>query len=135
MIIFRDHKILGFYAEDPKSKKPYFFLPGGKVEKGESALESALRESLEETGYRVEPIPQIYERKSYEFFWNGQTYETDTEFFLGRVLNDTPEEVADAPYHRGMAWVSVDEIDAVFSYHPVILAVVKSFKLKFEQLR
>ncbi|HEV7229869.1 MAG TPA: NUDIX hydrolase [Bacteroidia bacterium] len=43
------------YAISDKVSEPIPELMAGKIEKGDTALESAMRESLEETGYRLQP--------------------------------------------------------------------------------
>jgi 8-oxo-dGTP pyrophosphatase MutT (NUDIX family) len=47
--------LLGF-----NMKKQAWEVPGGKAEEGESMLEAAVRETEEETGWRVEPEPLSY---------------------------------------------------------------------------
>lgn len=42
-----------------------YFLPGGGIEKGESAEKTLVREILEETGYSI---------KNYYLFWRAQRY-------------------------------------------------------------
>ena len=52
VIVVHKNKILGFNAVDPTSGAKYFFIPGGKIERSESALQTSVRETLEETGYK-----------------------------------------------------------------------------------
>lgn len=52
-VVLHNDQILTFFAIDPQSGKEYYFLPGGKVEPGESPVETALRETFEETGYQI----------------------------------------------------------------------------------
>lgn len=44
-------KVLTLIEEQPNSKKPCPSIPGGRCDEGETPLESAQRELLEETGY------------------------------------------------------------------------------------
>lgn len=129
IVIVHENKILGFHAEDPHSHQKYFFLPGGKIEDGETPDQAVVRETLEETGYTVvvsEGATPVFER--YDFPWNGEVFDSQTWFFKGRLEPaDQPfHDVRDTSYHQGVAWISISEIDTIFSYHPAILRAVKT---------
>lgn len=134
IIIHEDH-ILGFYAQDPTSKKDYFFLPGGQLESGESPLAATQRECLEETGHQVHLAPESEFIKDYNFHWDGQDYACRTHFFMG-VLDESyePHDVKDAHYHQGVGWIHIKEAAEVFSYSPAIqgavLKAIKAYKKK-----
>lgn len=127
VVCVHEGKILGFRAADPLSFKRYFFLPGGQVEDGESPLQSATREALEETGFLVDVDPASELVKHYKFFWNGQSYFCKTYFFRGSLQSPlvAPQEVQDASYHRGVDWVLASEADQVFVYSTEVLRAVK----------
>lgn len=125
VVVIRDDKILGFRAEDPHNKKKYFFLPGGLIEKGETAVQAAQRETFEETGYKIEVLPHVCITRDYRFEWNGQVYDCTTQFFAGSLLGDEPVPVADAAYHRGVEWQPVRLIPSLFAYHCDILEPVQ----------
>lgn len=132
VIVVHKNKILGFHAEDPTSKKPYFFMPGGKIESAESAAEAAARECLEETGYKVRVLEDSAFVRKYDFLWDGKMNHCHTTFFLGVLEEEfsSPKEVSDAAYHRGVAWIDKKDANKVFGYHPDILwAVQKLLKL------
>ncbi|MGZ3769232.1 MAG: tRNA adenosine(34) deaminase TadA [Bdellovibrio sp.] len=127
VIVFHMNKILGFHAEDPVSKSPYFFLPGGQIEEGETPAESAARECLEETGYKVRVLEETAFERKYDFFWNGKLNPCKTTFYLG-ILDEEwnpPQEVHDASYNYGADWVDIKKIPQVFSYHKDILWAVQ----------
>ncbi len=125
VVIVSENKILGFHAEDPHNHKMYFFLPGGECELGESPAQTAIRETLEETGYQVKiaDVKPILLR--YDFEWNGKIYDTETTFITATLANSKPMAVNDASYHRGVDWIPINTIDTIFAYHPIILGVVK----------
>lgn len=125
VVIVSNQKILGFHAEDPHNHKMYFFLPGGECEEGESINETATRETLEETGYKIKIIDTKPVVLRYGFEWNGKIYDTETTFVTAKIENSKPAPVNDAGYHRGVDWLDVNTIDTVFAYHPIILGVVK----------
>ncbi|NBO38604.1 NUDIX hydrolase [bacterium] len=126
IVVVHQGKILGFHAEDPQNKKMYFFIPGGRIEDGESALEAAQRETFEETGYRIEVLEESVIRRRYDFEWDGRVFDCITLFFAGRLISEDAEQVRDADYHRGAAWVSLAEVDEIFAYHKDILEPVKA---------
>ena len=48
-----DGQVIAISEWQPGTEKPYVHLVGGTVEKGEDPFDAAMREFLEETGYRV----------------------------------------------------------------------------------
>ena len=136
VVVIHGGKILGFYAEDPTSKKNYFFIPGGAIEPSESYLQAAARECFEETGYKVHVHEDTAFTKAYEFFWDGKNYFTKTTFYLATLAESwtKPGVVKDAGYHRGVDWLPVKNIPETFSYQSEILGAVQKL-LKTSQKR
>ncbi len=138
VFVIHENKILGFYAEDPYNHKKYFFLPGGLIEENETHEQTAIRETLEETGYSIEILKHITpEHRHYDFEWNGKNNDCDTHFFAGRLTTTKAKEINDADYHRGVAWQPIkqtqspskDLITEIFSYHKDILEpIIKLIK-------
>ncbi len=134
VVVLHGNKILGFNAEDPLSKIKYFFLPGGLIEHGETAFEAAARETLEETGYKVDLIKEIQTQRRYDFEWNGHINDCDTVFIAGKLIEVEPSvPVNDASYHQGVAWISVDDITKVFAYHKDVLEPVEWIVSQLQQ--
>lgn len=128
LICLHDDKVLGFHAQDPTDHTKYFFLPGGKIEEGETPAQATLRETLEETGYEAEILPGFEYFSAYPFHWDGKDYLSKTIFYAGRLKNAAaaPATVDDESYHRGVAWIPVSDIDQVFAYNSEILTAVKA---------
>lgn len=132
VIVVHKNKILGFHAIDPVSGAKYFFMPGGGIEAGESAVVASERETLEETGYKIRVFPETEFRRKYDFPWNGKINACDTVFYLAELAEPwhEPTDVKDADYHRGVEWIDLKKVDEVFSYNKDILwAVQKLVKL------
>jgi 8-oxo-dGTP pyrophosphatase MutT (NUDIX family) len=93
-------------------------IPGGARERGESAVQAALREAREEMAIRSRDVEV---RSSYAWTCGGWTYETVMAVSTGPVrlrhLSEslahvwaTPEEVVELPLHPGFraAWEAPD---------------------------
>lgn len=74
---------------------PVWDLPGGRLEKGESDLECAIREAKEETGLEIEIIRKIgcYYRPLYQ----------DTQhIFIGKVMGG--QQILNGPETASLEW-------------------------------
>lgn len=122
-IVVHQNKILGFHAIDPTNHKRYFFMPGGKIEEGETPEQAAIRETFEETGYKIRLLPGQRLRRRYDFEWNGQFFASDVIFFVGSLDEEwhVPHPVQDADYNKGAEWIRIQDIDEYFGYQPDIL--------------
>lgn len=127
VVVIHNQKILGFHAEDPSSLKNYFFIPGGAIDKDETPEECAVRECLEETGYKIQIDSETELIREYSFHWNSEDYFCKTYFYLGFLAEDfkPPQEVQDAGYHRGADWLPLKDSIETFSYHQDIQWAVR----------
>ncbi|KYG66911.1 cytosine deaminase [Bdellovibrio bacteriovorus] len=136
VIVVHKNTILGFHAIDPTSQVPYFFLPGGGLEEGESPVAAAERECLEETGYRVKVLPETAFERKYDFFWNGESYACRTVFYVAELVEPwtEPKPVNDTNYHKGVEWIQASKVREIFGYQKDILWAVQKL-LKTAQKR
>ncbi len=125
IVVIGELGVLAFRAIDPHSKQEYVFLPGGAIEVGEAPEQTAVRETLEETGYTVTVLEPRSIRKRYLFEWNGKTNDCDTIFLKGKLSSAPQKEVNDADYHRGVVWIPLTDVETIFSYHDAILDAIK----------
>ena len=102
----------------PGGKPPgTWALPKGRIDEGERAEATALREVAEETGAYGESLGKLGDVK-YWFVWEGERVFKVVSFFLVRYaggrLGDVPEEhrheVAEA------RWLPLDEAPRLLSY-------------------
>jgi 8-oxo-dGTP pyrophosphatase MutT (NUDIX family) len=92
-------------------------LPKGRIDEGERAEETALREVAEETGAHGTSLGKLGDVK-YWYVWEGERIFKVVSFFLVRYaggrLGDVPEEhrheVAEA------RWLPLDEAPGLLSY-------------------
>ncbi len=81
-------------------------LPKGKIEKGESKQEAALRELKEETGLAAVIVDGFEEQLSYFFRHKGELISKTVYFFIAEA---GPGEVILSDEHIGFAWLSYQE--------------------------
>ena len=108
-------------------KKPALgevMLPKGHVEPGETAAETALRETIEETGYRHPRIVADLGTEQAQYAYQGKQYVRDETYFL-MALDDRHREPVqgydDAAHDRvtfELAWTPLDEAPGLMSFEP-----------------
>ena len=98
-ILIRDGEILLLYTEE----QGHWDVPGGKVKKGESPTETAVREAREEIGAEVELEKPFYsgefQREDEIFLWHGYIASTDEE-----------PEIQEDRFEK-MAWTDPAQLD------------------------
>jgi 8-oxo-dGTP pyrophosphatase MutT (NUDIX family) len=92
-------------------------LPKGHVDPGETHIETALRETIEETGYYELAIVADLGERLVEFDYEDQYYRRTEHFYLMRKLGDGQEERSpkDAKQFRPI-WVPLSEAVELLTY-------------------
>ena len=110
-LVERDGKVL-LVKEILESKLPYWIVPGGKVEFGESLADAVKRELKEETNLDVEVLRLLDFKEHINLKYD---YHTVVFFFLAKPLNDSiklSEEILDAKFFAKDELKSIDLVDS-----------------------
>lgn len=118
-------KLLLVRMREPKSGVVRPYPPGGAIETGETPAQAAIRETLEETGYRIRLISGSETRCRYLYQWGGREVDVTTHFFRA-TLADPAAAPADFARREIVAveWVAIKEAAAVFAKDPALAPVL-----------
>jgi len=114
-VVERGGRLLLVRHQKP-GREPYWVLPGGRLERGETIPECAVREVGEETGLRAAFYGVLYVG---EFLREGRhtvdvTVRMSLEDAAEAVLGGDPEvEPGAEPTLRGLRWVGVEELEEI----------------------
>jgi 8-oxo-dGTP pyrophosphatase MutT (NUDIX family) len=124
LLLDADDRVLLLRIHDPGATRgpqpitaDFWLLVGGGVQRGESHVEAAYREVVEETGLRDAVIgPCLWTRERPMLAPDGQMGLMKVRFFLGRVASSAPavnfdgHEPLEAATTMGYRWFRHDEI-------------------------
>ncbi|MBY0579876.1 MAG: NUDIX hydrolase [Burkholderiales bacterium] len=110
-------------VEENTSQGDLFNQPAGHLEPGESLVEGAIREALEESAYTFEPktLIGIYQ-------WRTQNTTYLRFAFTGPILSHDPQRKLDTGIIRAI-WLSPDEIRAEKNRHrsPMVCQCIEDY--------
>ena len=89
-------------------KKRSVDFPKGKLERGESLAQAAVRETREETGLLVELDPSFRRTIHYKYAREGVQIDKTVTFFLARVEHG--QRVTVSKEHKGYAWLTLPRL-------------------------
>ena len=125
-VVERNGKYLLVEERDKSTGQMVFNQPAGHLEQDESLGEAALRETLEETGWRVS-ITGVVGIALYTAPTNGTTYHRTT--FLGEPSLEEPGYELDKDIHA-VHWMDYGEmqINSARMRSPLVLAAVEQHR-------
>lgn len=98
-----------------KRKEGFLDLPKGHIEKGEHALEAAIRETREETGLVVTPVGDFKYKQEYWYMGSGgEKIKKNVTMFIGKAPQNGSVDISFE--HTGHIWLSLEEAGKKLSF-------------------
>ena len=111
-VILENNKVLLVQVKSMKGRKIWTF-PKGHIEQGETPRQAALREVLEETGYKASIVKPLLKVR-YAFTLKGRYVRKVVQWYLmkklGRIGKHDPSEIL------AINWVSVNKAKEMVEY-------------------
>jgi len=132
VVLIKDEKVLTIHCKYPDGE--YFLFPGGGVESGETLQECAIRETEEETGYKVKIKKLIYVN---DWIRDRATNERVVNmFFLGEIVSgELIEGERDGSKVKNAEWVDLEKFFNI-DFRPEYIAkrILKDYKDGFSEV-
>jgi ADP-ribose pyrophosphatase len=122
-VVFKEGRFLLIQMRNLEGRDVWTF-PKGHIERGETAEQAALRETLEETGTECVIIKKISVSK-YGFRRNGVQVEKDVIWFLMRSIKETGKILTPDEINK-TGWFTEKESGNVLSYASDVQLLEKS---------
>lgn len=111
-VILENNKVLLVQVKSMKGRKIWTF-PKGHIEQGETPRQAALREVLEETGYKASIVKPLLKVR-YAFTLKGRYVKKVVQWYLmkklGRIGKHDPSEILT------INWVSINKAKEMVEY-------------------
>lgn len=111
-VVLENNKVLLVQVKSMKGRKIWTF-PKGHIEQGETPRQAALREVLEETGYKASIIKPLLKVR-YAFTLKGRYVRKVVQWYLmkklGRIGKHDPSEIL------AINWVSINKAKEMVEY-------------------
>lgn len=125
-VVQREGEYLLVEERDKTTGEMVFNQPAGHLDPGESVIEAAMRETLEETGWEVR-LTAVLGMSLYLAPGNGITYYRTS--FLAEPVQPVIDAVIDPDIHA-VHWLDYDEIlaNSARMRSPLVLATIEQYR-------
>lgn len=113
-------------------KDGYLDFPKGHIEKGENKIQTALRETEEETGIVCKIIDGFQEMTDYYFYFDKNNIHKDLTLFLGEV--DKSVKVKTSSEHEAYVWLNFEDTMKFLKFDNQKEIIRKAFNFINEKL-
>ncbi|MCL5730131.1 MAG: NUDIX domain-containing protein [Candidatus Pacearchaeota archaeon] len=87
----------------------FYLLPGGGMEFGETIEETAIRETLEETGMRIEVVKPVYINEYIDS--KNKSKRVINLFFTSKIIGkDKSKVINDEGKIKGIEWIDLEDL-------------------------
>jgi len=104
-IIIKNEKILA--VKSKYGNEEFYLFPGGGIKKGETIVQAAIRETLEETGYLVEIDKPLYIN---EYIDLKSSRRVVNIFFLARIKKFVGTKTNDKGKVKSIEWIPIKDL-------------------------
>ena len=117
-----------------RKRSDAYDLPKGHIEKGENAVQAAIREIKEETGLDATFLPFFQTSTHYIFSRKKTKISKSVKFFISRAQSN---KVIISDEHKGYAWCDIEKAAALLKYKDLtdILQLVRDYIQRHEAMQ
>lgn len=120
-LIIRDNKLLVLRSR--YWDREFYLLPGGAIENDETLIETAIRETKEETNYDVEITKLLYLQEWIDKERNKNVLDV---IFLGKIVGGEETHLNDVSNHiQAIEWKTVAELKTTTFFPTGILSKIE----------
>ncbi len=132
-IVIKKDKVLAIKSK--YGKEEFYLFPGGGVEFGETLRDAAIRETLEETGYKVEIIKPVYINEYIDA--KNKSRRVINLFFFAKLRGKRKNKIKnDGGKIKQIEWISIDKVKKI-NIKPRLIKenLEEDYKKKFNIVR
>ena len=122
LIFYKDKFLIIKRSEKAKGEFHYWEFPGGRMEFGETPLDTLIREIKEETDLKVKPKRPLST-------WNFMRDEYTHLVGITYLCIAENSEVNLSFDHEGFSWITFQEIDK-YEFHSSVLTTIREWDFK-----